>query len=331
MSSENGWDVLIVGAGLSGLIAARQLVGGGAKVLVVDKGRGVGGRLATRRIGGGVFDHGAQYFTARDPHFVALVEEWRQAEALREWCTGFRLADGTLKSDGQPRLVGVSGMTGIAKLLARGLEVKTQVRIAKLSATAAGWHAVSETGEAFTARAVLLTCPAPQSVQLLTDSGVALAPEIAEALRQIAYDPCLALMALLDAPSALPEPGGVWLSGEPIWWLADNQRKGVSPAPRGALTVHAGPEFSRAHYQSPPEEVTAALLAEAKPWLGGNVVETQLHRWRYSIPTRLHPERALVARQPAPLIFAGDGFGGARVEGAALSGLAAAEALRAAL
>ena len=84
---------------------------------------------------------------------------------------------------------------------------------------------------------------------------------------------------------------------------------------------------SRAHWETPEGEVTATLLAAAAPWLVSVPVQTKLHRWRYSLPLRVHPERCVVVREPAPLVFAGDAFGGPRVEGAALSGLAVATAL----
>jgi len=79
MTTDSHVDAIVIGAGVSGLIAARTAQANGARVLVLDKGRGVGGRLATRRTDSGVFDHGAQFFTARDPQFRLLVEAWRAA------------------------------------------------------------------------------------------------------------------------------------------------------------------------------------------------------------------------------------------------------------
>src|SRR3712207_9580914 len=67
---------IVVGAGISGLLAARELQAEGWRVTVLDKGRGVGGRMATRRVGGGNFDHGAQFFTVRGGRFAGLVEGW---------------------------------------------------------------------------------------------------------------------------------------------------------------------------------------------------------------------------------------------------------------
>ena len=327
MTPDSHPDVIVIGAGLSGLIAARTLQANGARVVVLDKGRGVGGRLATRRTARGVFDHGAQFFTARDPQFRLRVEAWQAAGIVRPWATGFALAGGTFKCDGETRFCGVSGMTAIPKHLAQGLDVRLNARVNCVHAGGAGWVVKTEAGERFSGRALLLTPPVPQSLQLLDAGEVALPERIRGDLEQINYAPCLALLAQLSSGSVIPEPGGLWCSGEPIAWMADNQRKRISAAPGSAVTIHAGPEFSRIHWDAPEDGVTAALVAVAAPWLGSAPVQTQLHRWRYSLPLRLHPERCVVLRQPAPLVFAGDAFGGPRVEGAALSGLAAGTAL----
>ena len=90
--------VAVVGAGLSGLVAATTLAAGGHDVVVLDKGRSPGGRLATRRIAGATLDHGAQFFTVRDDRFAALVQAWSDAGVVVEWCRGFGP-----EPDGHPR------------------------------------------------------------------------------------------------------------------------------------------------------------------------------------------------------------------------------------
>ncbi|HCB48669.1 MAG TPA: hypothetical protein DEP47_03885 [Chloroflexi bacterium] len=131
-------------------------------------------------------------------------------------------------------------------------------------------------------------------------------------------------MVLQEDPGHFPEPGGLWPIGEPIAWMADNYSKGVSQVP-GAITIHAGPEFSLKYWDEADEMVAEYLLDAAAEWIGSNSKIVHVHRWRYSKPLRLHPEPYLAISDPAPLIFAGDAFAGPRVEGAALSGLAAAE------
>jgi renalase len=153
----------------------------------------------------------------------------------------------------------------------------------------------------------------PQSLAILAAGEVALPEAVWNALEPIDYASCLTLLAVLAGPSRIPEPGGLWMSGEPLLWMADNQRKGVSagagtatePGSGAVVTVHAGPEFSREHWETPEAEVVTAMLAAAEPWLGSAVRETQLHRWRYSVPLRVHPEACLVVPGPAPLAFAG--------------------------
>lgn len=326
-SRASQFDVLVIGAGLSGLLAARTLHAGGARVLVLDKARGVGGRMATRRIDTHTADHGAQFFTAHDPRFRALVDEWTQAGIVRRWSTGFATPDGTLKDNGVPRYCGAAGMASIAKHLARDLDVRVQAKVVQARADGAGWTITTEDGALHQSRGLLLTAPVPQSLALLSAGGTALPAPKWSVLEQIDYAPCLTVLARLTGPSRIPEPGGLWMSGEPLLWMADNRLKGVSQAAESLLTIHAGQDFSREHYDRPEAEATAAILAAAEPWIGSPVAQTQLHRWRYSVPLRIHPEPFLAAQEPAPVVFAGDAFGGPRVEAAALSGLAAGTAL----
>jgi renalase len=322
---------VVVGAGISGLLAARELQAAGWRVVVLDKGREVGGRMATRRVENGTFDHGAQFFTVRGERFGRLVEGWLGEGVAEEWSRGFADADGKQNEDGHPRYRGVKGMSSIPVHLARGLDVRTGERVVEINLREGAWEARTGSGSRVAGAALLLTAPVPQSLALFREQAVL--PEGARRLAEISYSPCLALMALMDRPTGVPEPGGVQIKGEPLDWIGDNQRKGISEAP--ALTIHAGPEWSREHFESDEARVVASLLAFAEEQLGSDlpsrVVETSLARWRYSWVTQPYPEPCLMAREDPPLLFAGDAFGPSKVEGAALSGLAAADRLAAAM
>ena len=119
------------------------------------------------------------------------------------------------------------------------------------------------------------------------------------------------------------------IKGEPLDWIGDNQRKGISEVP--AITIHAGPVWSRAHFEHGEAKLTEDLISFAGDRLGtdlaSQVVESSLARWRYSWVTKAHPEPFLAASEAPPLLFCGDAFGQPKVEGAALSGLAAADYL----
>ena len=320
---------LVVGAGISGLLAANELQNAGWRVTVLDKGRGVGGRMATRRLDGATLDHGSQFFTVREDRFQNLLDGWLSAGVAAEWSRGFADADGERKEDGHPRYRGAEGMTSIPKYLARNLDVKTGERVVGIDRSGGGWTVAVESGESHEAGALLLTAPAPQSLELADSGDYELPDDSRRRLEAISYDPCLAIMAVLDAPSLVPEPGGVQIKGEPLDWIGDNQRKGISEGP--GVTIHAGPEWSRAHYEDAEASVTEALLSFASGQLGVDLaaatVETALHRWRYSWVTQPHEEPYLSASEDPPLLFCGDGFGKPKVEGAALSGLSAADRL----
>ena len=145
-------------------------------------------------------------------------------------------------------------------------------------------------------------------------------------MERIEYDPCLALLAVFDGASHIPAPGGLRFSEGPIAWMADNHQKGISPDAH-TVTIHATPDYSRQHWRSNAIVVAQKLLEAAALWLHPEVLDLQIHRWRYSQPVTKCPEQALFLPGPPPLVFAGDAFGGPRVEGAALSGYAAAQTL----
>jgi predicted NAD/FAD-dependent oxidoreductase len=320
---------IIVGAGISGLLAARELSDAGWRVTVLNKGRGVGGRMATRRMGGAGFDYGAQFFTVRGERFEGLVNDWLAAGAAAEWSRGFADAEGNASPDGHPRYRGSEGMTSIPEHLASGLNVRTGERVLRVDRDGDDWTVACESGFSVSGGALLLTAPVPQSLALAESGNYGLPEGARGQLENISYDPCLAVMALLDGVSPVPEPGGVQIKGEPLDWIGDNATKGISDRP--ALTIHGGPQWSREHYDEREADVTRTLLRLAGERLSADLtattVETSLARWRYSWVTTSHEEPCLVASEDPPLVFCGDGFGQPKVEGAALSGLAAADRL----
>lgn len=316
--SQLNTDILIVGAGLAGLLAAIDLQASGFHPLVVDKGRGVGGRLASRRIGSATFDHGAQFITARTPRFAALLREWQGLGLVTEWYRG--------TNEEHIHWRGVPSMTAVPKHLARSLHVRLEMKMTALKEESSRWLATFENGETITANAVLLTTPVPQSLALLDAGGVVLEALMQEQLEAVEYEPCMAVMAVLNGESNISKPGFLRFDSGPIGWIADNQAKGISAV--SAVTIHATPAFSLEHQEDDRQKLGQYLLEVAAPWLGSEIAEFQIHAWRYARPRHAHAHPCLILNQSPLLLIAGDAFGGPRVEGAALSGWAAAEALK---
>lgn len=305
---------VIVGAGMAGLTAAGALQASGWTVVVLDKGRGAGGRMATRRIGESRFDHGAQFFTARDSRFREVVSRWELANWVAPWFT----------EAGQVRYRATGGMTALARHLAQPLDMRKDTTVELAEPEDDGWLVVTKAGESFRANALLLTPPAPQVIDLLAGCANPVPHEMLSALMAIAFDPCLALLVTIDGPGRVPPPGFIRPDGGPLEWIADNTQKGISTGVT-ALTIHARSDFSRHHLEASKDDVARLIHEAAQPWLGAEVTAWQLHRWRYSRPAAASGPMCLYSDQPARIAIAGDAFVGPRLEGAFLSGLAAAE------
>ena len=310
--------VVVVGAGVAGLMAAQSLVKNGHDVVVVDKGRSPGGRLATRRIDNATLDHGAQFFTVRESLFESHVAEWIASGVVTEWCRGFDST--TQKNDGFPRYRGVRGMTDIAKHLAQGLDVRCNTLAFSIARGATSkWQLKIDDGSVLDADAIIVTCPLPQAYALLVTASI----ELPESMLRTEYDRTICLLAVLNQSSAVANPGGLQNPDETFSFIADNAIKGISSAV--ALTMHANPQFSLEHWDTSTDDVQRLLLERASPWIGdATVITSQIKKWRLATPLTIWPERYWAKDM---IVLAGDAFGGPKIEGAALSGLAAANYL----
>jgi renalase len=307
---------LIVGGGITGLITATILQRNNMKVTVLDKGRGIGGRLATRKIKDGVFDYGAQYFSVKNTQFQQWVDEWLQAGIITEWNQGF-----TSEANNKTRYRGVVSNRSIAKYLAQNLTVHTNTKVTHLNYDKNQWLVTTETGNNFSGEMLIMTPPVPQTLDLLDNSKITIANDLKTALEQITYYQCIAVLALLSKPSNIPSPGRISLDKEPLIWIADNYQKGISP--HYAVTLHATPKFSETYWESDNETIANLLFDAASNWLSDSVREYQVHRWRYSLPSTFY-HQPYCALTELPLVIAGDAFVAPKIEGAVLSGIAAA-------
>ena len=313
--------VVIIGAGMAGITAARHLQLAGIDSVVLDKGHKPGGRMATRTVGEARFDHGAQHFGMRDPGFRRIANEWMADGLVREWFHAERP-----NADGTPnvRHAGRGGMRRLAEHLAHDLTVHTGVTVTRLEVTGESVTAYGSEGSVATGRAVIVTPPVPQTLALLDSGSIRLTPAMRTSLEAVRYHACLAAMATLDGPAGLPA-GHATPEDGPIAWIGDNQHKGASEVP--AVTIHSTPGFAAEHLEGAVDEWTEALAAAATSLLASSITDVVGHRWRYSEPQHTLDIGAVVVEAGAPVVLAGEIFAGARIEGAFLSGREAARQL----
>jgi predicted NAD/FAD-dependent oxidoreductase len=125
--------IAIIGAGVAGLAAARSLTALGADVQLFERSAGVGGRLATRRVKGESFDHGAPFLSTNSERFHVVLEQWIDAGWVEPWFARSMTSDGKLlfsaQNARQMYYVGVPSMNAIAKHLAEGLAVTLSTNV----------------------------------------------------------------------------------------------------------------------------------------------------------------------------------------------------------
>jgi predicted NAD/FAD-dependent oxidoreductase len=318
--------VAIVGAGIAGLCCARELQAAGLSVVVFDKSRGVGGRVATRRgEEGAVFDHGAQYFTVKDPRFQQQVDDWLSAGVVARWPARIGTLRGGIWTPAEAetsRYVGVPAMTAIAKQMASDLEIHFQTPIQSIAHDNGHWKLVSDQERMFGPfDAVLSTAPAPQTKSILGEYAALFA-----GIERVEISPCWALKLVLAEPLPVPMDGA-FVEDCPLSWIARNSSKPGRARVPECWVLHASPAWSKAHLEEAAESVADKLLAEFWGALGTTPAQhlaADAHRWRYALPIETLAERCVYDRD-LRLGVGGDWCGGPRVEGAYLSGLSLAQ------
>lgn len=327
--SLSGRRIAIVGAGLAGLTAARQLAADGGQVTVFEKSRGVGGRMATRREGDFQFDHGAQYFTVRDRRFRQLVEAWRSRGLVASWRGRIAVIPERprdARSSPPDRMVALPGMSALGKAMSRGVRVRLKARVERVEPTPRGWRLnLADGGVAGEFDALVLALPAPQAAKLLED-----APELRDAAASVRFNPCLALMAGLRQPCGV-DFDAAFVNAGPLAWICRNSSKPARAA-HETWVLHASADWSGRNIEAAPDAALAELWRAFEHIVGAGLEPEilTLHKWRYALaisPLDLgclwDPDRRIAA--------CGDWCHGSRIEGAYLSGLETARQVRAAL
>lgn len=332
MTTDSDWKVAIIGAGIAGASAGQALAQLGACVAIFDKGRGPGGRCATRRQDACRFDHGAQYFTARDLRFRKQVAAWARAGAADRWRPRIgELKDGTFMPTSRNDLwVGTPGMNDLARNMLDCLDVQFNAQVRAIEPKAGGWAVIEAGGQTHIGfDQLLITVPAPQVRPLLNEQY----PEAGTLARASTMLPCWSLMLAFERPVDVPFDAAKVVGDGPISWIARNSSKPGRPeSGMDCWVVQADHQWSREHVEQTAPQACETLLNDftrvcrqcsapiSRP------IYAAAHRWRCALATPRETTPCMI--QPrAGLAVAGDWLSGGRIENAWLSGLAAAESL----
>ncbi|MCM8557864.1 NAD(P)/FAD-dependent oxidoreductase [Sphingomicrobium sediminis] len=303
-------NIAIIGAGMAGLSCAHALMRAGHDVRLFDKGRGPGGRMSTRRtVQDGEtlrFDHGAQYFTVRDPKFAATVAEWEEAGIAARWPVA-----------GEDAFVGTPAMNAPVKTLAEAADVQFATRIDTANTSDGSWI-LSDMEQPFDA--LIIAVPAEQAAEV----AAPLHADFAKIAVETVSDPCWTVMA--SFADRLPHADILREQGAIGWAARDSAKPGRAPGER--WVIQATPRWSRDHIEASPEDIAPELLSHFAAAIGVPLPDPTFltaHRWRFARSGN-SGDRFLWDEE-IKLGLCGDWLAGPRVEAAWLSGLALAEAI----
>ena len=313
--------VAIVGAGIAGLAAARTLADRGNNVKVFERGRVVGGRVATRSIqalelpkglsGEVAFDHGAQYFTVRDDRFSELAAEWERDKIIARWTGRIVSFDGEgwedLESETR-RYVGTPGMSAIAMALASGLDIEYGTKIESLEPLLHDFDRV------------IVAVPADQARALVANF-----PALADKIGGVKMQPNWTVMAAFDERVAA-RFDAAFVHGSPLAWIARNTSKPKRNWKIDCWVIQATAAWSQAHFEDRPDDVGAFLMEAFDDLIPAGLPRAfyaTVHRWKHATAD---PPLAVGAihDEASRVTLCGDWCRGARIESAYLSGLIAA-------
>ncbi len=324
-------SIAIIGAGISGLAAARCLRDAGQRVVIFEKSHDVGGRLATRRNQGFTYDDGAQYIKPGSQLSISWITKRFASPDLIDipkpiWTFDQqgKIREGDPRQNVEPRWTYRFGNNTLPKLLVEELDVRLDTCIHQLQQTPTGWQLLDTKKETYGPfHQVLITLPAAQAQHLIQDSTIdpQLQQGIGEQLGEIAHNSLISVM-LGVRPQPRQRPFYALVNTDKqhsISWLAWEHEKAPerTPARNGLLIAQMAPDYSQQHWEDDDDLLIQNVTAQVHKLLQENLPRSTFHdvkRWRYALPSKTRNNSVLNRFTLSEgLAFAGDSYTGGRV------------------
>jgi len=316
--------IAIIGAGISGLTIATKLQEKGIHVQVFDKGKGVGGRMSSRRTDWGYIDHGTQYFGLTNPEFHDFINIY--GDILKPWQGSFAVwKDGNFQEiiSDKIKYVPIKAMNNLCKYLGADITVKLETKICKLVRENQEWTLIDDNDHRYPGYDfVIVTAPPSQTANLLSSHT-----PVVQEIKNIEMLPCYSLMIIPCDRIKLPFDG-VKIDHPVLGWISNNDSKPLRED-KGAIVIQSNFNYAQNNLETDREEVSQVLLeatAQLFDLKFSSFKYKSLHLWRYAIPAQSQ-SKDYFYDQSNGLGVCGDWCSSGKVEGAFASANALANIL----
>ena len=314
--------IAIIGAGMSGITVAKELAKSN-EVVVFDKSRGIGGRMATRRVDSYHFDHGVQFFTAKSEEFKELCQKAKSDGIIEEWnCNFAEIIENKINKKWQfgndkAHFIAKPQMNSLCKYMGKDLNVLLSKKISSVNFDNSKWTLKTLENEIFEDfDYLILAIPSHQAVNLIPANF-----KYFDIVANIKMSGCFTLMLGFYEDINL-EFGAALVKESNISWISLNSSK---PGRKNgySLVVNSSNRWADENIEEELEIIKEKMITSLKEIINfdfNNIDYQNIHRWSYANAALRKGDKSLFDKS-LNLGICGDYLISGRVENAFLSGL----------
>ncbi len=313
--------VAVIGAGISGLTLANKLKNH-FEVVVFEKSRGFGGRVATRRSDDYIFDHGAQFFKAKTEEFKEYIRPMIDQNVIEIWKARFveidnsKIINNRTWNDDPSNYVGTPSMNAIGKFMADGLDIRLSEKVANVSKSSK-WSLYNEANEDLGQFDWLISAIPPKQIMDIIPDVINLYPGIGKHEMLACFSLMLGYKEKIDVgfDAAL-------IKGSDISWLSVNSSKPLR-SNNYTFLVHSTNKWASLNIDKDRDWVKNYLCNELSSIIPINTEIASyvgLQGWRYANIKKQSGNTEFFFNKDDKFGLCGDWFIQGRIEAAFLSG-----------
>ena len=300
------FDVIIVGAGLSGSYLAREIKELGLNTLIIEKSKGIGGRFSTKPVGKGLADYGCQYLKPKTKELSELIQSLKNKNLIKK--------SNILQDD--EAFIAPYGMNKIPQYLSLGVSTLLNQKVSSIKKTSNNWE-IKTNSFLLKSKILVLTMPINQVSELLKVSDLAIT-DMPTADYKSFYTITFQNMDTIGSKPVLKNDFAPW--------ICNNFLKGLS-IDQNTLTVNINEELSNTLLNKDDNKKHELIKRHLKESGFKNFSFYNLHYWKYAF-TEGQNNITNYFNEDNMLAICGDSFSVGQADGAVVSSQKTFEKIR---